>query len=163
VQSGEISQDSARVLMRALRGGAGGGRGGGQGGGAGQGGGRGGGFGAGGGFRGNGGGVFTAPAGAARPRQLRRAVVFVVNGDGKPEPRPVQIGLNDYDHTQVVSGVEEGAQVALLGAAELQAQQQEFLDRVRQGRGGFGFGGGPVFIGPGPGGGGGGGGGRGGR
>jgi HlyD family secretion protein len=88
--------------------------------------------------------------------------VFVVNAEGKPEPRAVQIGLNDYDHTQVLSGLEEGDQVALLGAAELQAQQQQFLNRVRQGAGGMGgFGGGPVMIGPG--GGGGGGGGRGGR
>jgi HlyD family secretion protein len=83
--------------------------------------------------------------------------VFIVNDQGKPEPRAVQIGLNDYDHTQVVSGLEEGDQIALLGAAELQASQQQFLNRVRQGAGGLGgFGGGPVIVG-------GGGGGRGGR
>ena len=69
----------------------------------------------------------------------------------------MQIGLNDYDHTQVLSGLEEGDQVALLGAAELQAQSQQFLNRIRQGPGGMMFGG-PVVRG----GGGGGGGGRGG-
>jgi HlyD family secretion protein len=153
VQSGEITQDSARVLMRAARAGGGGGQGLGGGQGAGRGAGTGGGLGA---ARGS--GVLTEPA-AARPRQLRRAVVFVVNDAGVPEPRPVQIGLNDYDHTQIVSGVEEGDQIALLGAAELQAQQQQYLDRVRQ-RGGMGGFGGPVIMGPG---GGGGGGGRGGR
>ena len=92
---------------------------------------------------------------------MRRAVLFVINAEGKPEPRAITIGLNDYDHTQVLSGVEEGAQVALLGAAELQAQQAQFLNRVRQGAGAGGFGGGQVFIGGGPGGGGGGGGGGG--
>ena len=105
------------------------------------------------GFRGAGGGggalTGTNPqAGAARARQVRRAVVFVMNAEGVPEPKAVQIGLNDYDRTQILSGVEEGAQVALLGAAELQAQQQEFLDRIRE-RAGGGIlgGGGRVFIG----------------
>ncbi len=136
--------DMAALGVRGGRGGQGGGAGRGTGGGAG-----------GAGFdlpRGS--GVVTtqaAPAGG-RQRQIRRAVVFVVNAQGTPEPRAVQIGLNDYDHTEVVSGLVEGDQVALLGAAELQAQQQQFLDRVRQGGGGNPFGGGG-FI---PGGGGGG-------
>ncbi len=172
MERGEISQDSGRVLMRAARGAGGGG---GAGGGAGTGGGFGGRAGAGAagaagggasGVRGgNGGGAFTqrvAGAGAGQAqRQVRRAVLFVINAEGKPEPRAITIGLNDYDHTQVLSGVEEGAQVALLGAAELQAQQAQFLNRVRQGAGAGGFGGGQVFIGGGPGGGGGGGGGGG--
>jgi HlyD family secretion protein len=86
--------------------------------------------------------VFEAPAGpGAGARNIRRAVVFVINDQGAPEPRAVQIGLNDYDRTEVVSGLEEGDQVALLGAAQLQAQSQEFLDRIRQGPGGM-FGGG---------------------
>jgi HlyD family secretion protein len=144
--------DSLRALTRRGGGGAGGGTGGGGGmrvmRGEGQG--------------GRGAGVFTAPAGpqGAGARNVRRAVVFVVNESGVPEPRAVTIGLFDYDHTEIVSGLEEGAQVALLGAAQLQAQSQEFLNRIRQGPGGFGSG--PVMIGPGGGGGGGGGGGRGG-
>ena len=108
---------------------------------------------AGGGFRGGGGGngVLTqtsAQSGAARARQVRRAVVFLINEGGVPEPSAVQIGLNDYDLTQILSGVEEGAQVALLGAAELQAQQQQFLDRIRQRTGGSPFGGGGFGGGP---------------
>jgi HlyD family secretion protein len=48
----------------------------------------------------------------------------------------VRIGINDWDHTQVVSGLEEGETLAVVGAAQLQAQQQEFLDRIRSRRGG---------------------------
>ena len=98
----------------------------------------GGGFGAGGGNAGRTG----AQSGSTPGRQVRRAVVFLINDGGVPEPMAVQIGLNDYDFTQILSGVEEGAQVALLGAAELQAQQQQFLDRIRQRTGGNPFGGG---------------------
>ena len=83
-----------------------------------------------------------AQGGSVPGRQVRRAVVFLVTEGGVPEPKAVQIGLNDYDVTQILSGVEEGAQVALLGAAELQAQQQQFLDRIRQRTGGNPFGGG---------------------
>lgn len=64
--------------------------------------------------------------------ELRRAVVFVVNEGGVPTPRPVEIGLNDYDVTEVVSGLDEGERVAMLGAAQLQAQNQAFLDRIRE-------------------------------
>ena len=105
--------------------------------------------GAGGGFGAGGGNARRAgPQGGRAPgSQVRRAVLFLINDGGVPEPMAVQIGLNDYDLTQILSGVEEGAQVALLGAAELQAQQQQFLDRIRQrtnpfGGGGLGGGGG---------------------
>jgi HlyD family secretion protein len=46
------------------------------------------------------------------------------------------IALNDWDHTQVVSGLEGDERLAVIGAAQLQAQQQEFLSRMRQRRGG---------------------------
>ncbi len=74
-------------------------------------------------------------------RQTRNAVVFVIDSLGVPHPRLIQIGLNDWDVTQVVSGVEEGTALALIGAAQLQAQQDEFLNRIRGGFG-SGFGGG---------------------
>ncbi len=69
-------------------------------------------------------------------RRIRPAVVFVLDEEGRPEPREVRIGLNDWDRTEVVSGLEEGDRVASIGAAQLQAQQQEFLDRVRSRRSG---------------------------
>lgn len=73
--------------------------------------------------------------GAARP-----AMVFIVAADGTIEPRMVRIGLNDWDNTQVVSGLEDGETIAVIGAAQLQAQQAEMLERMRSRMGG----GGPV-------------------
>ena len=68
------------------------------------------------------------------------AVVFVVGEDETIEPRMVTIGLTDWDRTQVVSGLEEGERVALIGLAQLQAQREEYLERMRS-RGGNPFGG----------------------
>lgn len=75
--------------------------------------------------------------GAPRP-----AITFVVSADGTIEPRPILIGVNDWDNTEVLVGLEEGEEVALIGAAQLQAQQQEFIDRMRERMGGSPFGGG---------------------
>ena len=75
--------------------------------------------------------------GAPRP-----AITFVVFADGTIEPRPILIGVNDWDNTEVLAGLEEGEEVALIGAAQLQAQQQEFIDRMRERMGGSPFGGG---------------------
>jgi len=78
------------------------------------------------------------------PREARLAVVFVMGADSVPTPRQVQIGLNDWDRTQIVSGVEEGEVLVVVGAAQLMAQQQAFLDRMRERMGGRSpFGGGP--------------------
>ena len=57
--------------------------------------------------------------------------MFVAGEDGTIEPRAVMIGLNDWDYTQVVSGVEEGEHVVLIGAAQLRATQDELLERIR--------------------------------
>lgn len=122
VQAGEITRDSMRAAMTALvgqegfvRGGLAGGR------------------------RGGG------DAGDAPPRETRPAAIFVMGADSVPEPRLVQLGLGDWDNTQVVSGVEPGETLIIVGAAQLQAQQQQFLDRMRDRAGGspFGGGGGP--------------------
>ena len=127
-----ISQDSALVLLPEFanlfsgrRGGGGGGRGG---------------------FSGQG---AVEQVGQAEPgegtsgqqRETSRAVVFVVAADGTIEPRGVIIGLNDFDFTEVVSGLEEGDLIAIIGAADLRAAQDEMRNRGRPdfggGRGGF--------------------------
>lgn len=128
VERGEVSRDSLAAVMLAMRGGVGGGCGGP---GAGSGGAHGAEFGA-------------TDLGGAPPRQTRRAVVFVLDPAGVPAPKAVEIGLNDWDHTQIVCGVEEGQVLAVIGAARLQAQQQEFLNNFRNRQSGPFGGGGPV-------------------
>ena len=58
------------------------------------------------------------------------SVVFVKNGTGFA-PRVVRLGVTDFDYTEVLSGLQPGEQVALLGAATLQAQRQQTQDRIR--------------------------------
>lgn len=127
IQSGELSRDSAQALMRGLmasmpegtmrvqRG---------PGGAAGQ------------SFTfttGGAGGVAGSNRGAPRP-----AAVFIMNAAGEPELRMVRIGLNDWDNTQVLSGLEEGESIAVIGAAQLQAQQAEMMNNMRSRMGGGG-------------------------
>jgi HlyD family secretion protein len=124
VQSGEITQDSMRAALQALRGQGGGGAG----------------------FFRPGAGAPGSGAGGATRAATRGGVVFVLGTDSIPEPRLVQLGLGDWDHTQVVSGLEEGETLVIVGAAQLQAQQQAFLNQMRSRMGGggpFGGGGGP--------------------
>jgi HlyD family secretion protein len=90
----------------------------------------------------------------------RTGLVFVAK-NGRYEPRMVRLGVSDFDYTEVLSGLEEGDEVALLAAAALQAQREERNQSMRERMGG----GLPGVPGGAPrgGGGGGGGGGRGGR
>jgi len=113
VESGEISQNSMRAMMQDLGGGRGGRA-----------------------ARGGGADVTRASTGGTRP-----AVVFVMGADSIPEPRLVQMGLNDWDHTQIVMGVEAGDVLVVVGAAQLMAQQQEFQSRMMSRMGGNLFGG----------------------
>jgi hypothetical protein len=55
------------------------------------------------------------------------------------EPRVVRLGAANYDYTEVVSGLKEGEQVALLAAAAMQAQRQAATDRMRGNMGGGGL------------------------
>lgn len=75
---------------------------------------------------------------ATDPAAPRPAVVFVLDSLGVPQPRGVMIALNDWDHTQVVSGLDEGAEIAVLGAAQLQAAQSRQLQQMRGRMGGGG-------------------------
>ena len=120
VARGEITQDSLRALM-AARAAAGGGAPGVRPGGA----------------RGGGGGRPGAARQASAPGEPQPAVTFVIGADGIPTPRPILIGLNDWDNTEVLGGLEEGERVALIGAAQLQARRQEMLDRFRGATGGM--------------------------
>jgi HlyD family secretion protein len=52
------------------------------------------------------------------------------------EPRMVMLGAGNFDYTEVISGLQEGEEVALLAALSLQAQRQQQTDRFRQNMGG---------------------------
>ena len=68
-------------------------------------------------------------------QRVRPALVFVAKGKTF-EPRSIMLGAGNFDYTEVVSGLGEGEQVALLTSLALQAQRQQQNDRFRQGMGG---------------------------
>ena len=112
VQAGEITQDSMRSVLQSLR------------------------------PQGAVGGVAgQASVEGAPERETRPAVVFVMRPDSVLEPRLIQMGLNDWDNTQVVAGLTGEETLVVVGAAQLQAQQQEWLDRIRNRNNGSPFGG----------------------
>ncbi len=147
MESGDISPDSARTLLAAMRGQRGGGRRpagvtrgaapangdgtpeageseqgrfpGGQPGGRGDAG------------RGFAGGMMAAMGGSSGDPAFRPAVAFVVDEMGNIEPRPVVMGVSDWDYAEILAGLEEREQLALIGAAQLQARQQERLEQMR--------------------------------
>jgi HlyD family secretion protein len=93
----------------------------------------------GGGFRQGGGGAGGAGGagggGAGAGGTGGPMIVFVKTAD-KYTPRVVRLGVSDFDYTEVVSGLQQGEQVALLGPAVLQAQRDQLQQRVRAGAGG---------------------------
>jgi HlyD family secretion protein len=78
---------------------------------------------------GSGRGAGTA-AGSNENEEGRPAVVFV-QGPRGPEPRAVVLGLNDWDRSEVLSGLEAGEGVILISVARLRQQQEELLARIR--------------------------------
>ena len=102
---------------------------------------RGGGGGGGGGGGAAGGGAFAGgggqggAAGGGGGRAGGAMFVFVKQAD-KYSPRVVRLGVSDFDYTEILSGVQQGEQVALLGPAVLQAQRDQLQARIRAGAGG---------------------------
>jgi HlyD family secretion protein len=81
-------------------------------------------------------------AGGAAARSA--SVVFVKNADGGFAPRAVRTGITNFDYTEVIGGVKEGDQVALLGSAVLQQQRADQNDRIRNAQSGALTGGAPA-------------------
>jgi len=94
----------------------------------------GGGF-AGGGFAGGGQGGAAGAGAGGNGRTGGAMFVFVKLGD-KYSPRVVRLGVSDFDYSEILSGVQQGEQVALLGPAVLQAQRDQLQARIRAGTGG---------------------------
>jgi HlyD family secretion protein len=93
------------------------------------------------------------PVNQASPRRqlARPALVYVVSGTSFA-PRVVRVGMSDLDYTEVVSGLQEGEQVLLLTALQMQASRDSALARMRGRTGGMPgvpTGGGPGGGGPG--------------
>jgi hypothetical protein len=63
-------------------------------------------------------------------------MIVFVKKDDKYTPRVVRVGISDFDYTEILNGVQQGEQVALLGPAVLQAQREQLQARVRAGTGG---------------------------
>lgn len=82
-------------------------------------------------FRGQGGGGPGGGRGgpARRPDEPRPAFVFRYDANGLLDLKPVMIGLSDFDHTQIVRGLEEGEEIVAVPTSLI--AQQEFLDRIR--------------------------------
>ena len=91
---------------------------------------------------GGGGGGAGAPGAAGAPGGFAGGgggggpMIVFVKKDEKYTPHVVRVGISDFDYTEVLSGVKEGDEVALLGAAVLQAQRDELQQRIRSRAGG---------------------------
>jgi hypothetical protein len=73
-----------------------------------------------------------ATAGMVNTSTMPRAgIAFVLLPDSTLEMRPILMGVNDWDNTEVLAGLREGDQVALIGAAQLQAEQEQMMNRMR--------------------------------
>ncbi len=90
----------------------------------------------------SGGGTGNGAAGANAPgaatgggggsgRSARAQVAFVKTPRGF-EPRLVRLGISDFDYAEVLGGLSEGDEVALLSVAEAQAKRQQDVARARQ-------------------------------
>jgi HlyD family secretion protein len=76
--------------------------------------------------------VTSKDAGSGTGTSGRQAhVVFVKTSRGF-EARLVRLGISDYDYSQVLAGLEEGDEVALLGVAVAQAKRESDQAQLRQ-------------------------------
>lgn len=85
---------------------------------------------------GRGDGAERAERAEGEPRGNGQARLVFVKSNGAFAPRVVRLGVSNFDYAQVVSGLEEGEEVALLSAAELQRSRVETIERMRQRMGG---------------------------
>ena len=86
-----------------------------------------------GGPNGAGGGAMMARAGggSGSGRSGQAQVVLVKTANGL-EPRVVRIGISDFDYSEVLDGLKEGDEVALLSVAAVQAKRQSDQAQLKQ-------------------------------
>jgi HlyD family secretion protein len=88
-------------------------------------------------------GAFGGRGQTTSSADTRPGVVFIRTATGI-EPRAVVLGVNDWEFTEVVSGLQGGEEVVLVSVAQLQRAQEEFNARMRERMGGFPGAGGPA-------------------
>ncbi|MEX2109098.1 MAG: efflux RND transporter periplasmic adaptor subunit [Gemmatimonadaceae bacterium] len=76
-----------------------------------------------------GGGAAGQGPGGSGGRGGGMQIAFVKKED-KYAPRPIRTGISDFEYTEVMSGLELGEQVALVGVAVLQAQRDALQARI---------------------------------
>jgi len=82
-------------------------------------------------------------AGAGGARAAAQTMIAMVKVEKGIELRIVRVGLSDFDYGEVLSGLKEGDQVAMLSVAQIQAQRAENISQIRErvsGMGGLGGG-----------------------
>ena len=62
-------------------------------------------------------------------RAPQPAVVFVLDELGAMQPRQVMIGVQDWEYTEIVSGLRPGERVVLLPSTSLLMSQQALRER----------------------------------
>lgn len=76
-------------------------------------------------------GMMAAMGGASGDAAFKPAVAFVVvDAEGNLEPRAVILGISDWDYAEVLAGLKEGEELALIGPAQLQARQQARVEQM---------------------------------
>jgi HlyD family secretion protein len=80
---------------------------------------------------GRGGGAEASAAGmdAFGIGRREEAVVFVMTADGQMKARQVTIGVQDWENTEVIAGLDDGDQVVLLPSTSLLMSQQALRER----------------------------------
>jgi len=76
-------------------------------------------------------------------RSAVQTMIAMAKTEKGMELRLVRVGLSDFDYGEVLSGLKEGDQVAMLSVAQIQAQRAENINQIRErvsGMGGLGGG-----------------------
>jgi len=81
--------------------------------------------------------------GGSGARSAVQTMIAMAKTEKGMELRIVRVGLSDFDYGEVLSGLKEGDQVAMLSVAQIQAQRAENINQIRErvsGMGGLGGG-----------------------
>lgn len=71
------------------------------------------------------------PVGELSSRQRARTALVYVAAGSTYVPKVIRAGMSDLDYTEVISGLEEGERVVLLGSLEMQARRDSAMARMR--------------------------------